>query len=80
MNEVGRPTVMTDEVIRILEEAFSNDATDEQACFLANISPSSLYKFQEENTVKLLKKIVYKFLKRIILKKILKVLSWKTKN
>lgn len=49
MSEGGRPTVMTEEVLRILEEAFSNDATDEQACFLANIATSTLYKYQVEN-------------------------------
>jgi len=45
----GRPTVMTDETLRILEDAFSNGASDIEACFLAEISKSTLYKYQEEN-------------------------------
>lgn len=50
MSEVmGRPTVFDELTLQKLEEAFSNDATDEQACFLANISPSSLYNYQKEH-------------------------------
>lgn len=45
MAEVGRPTVMTDLVVAKLEEAFSNGATDEQACFIANVSRNSLYDY-----------------------------------
>lgn len=48
MADVGRPTVMTPEVIAKLEEAFSNDATDLQACFLAGISKDALYDYQKE--------------------------------
>lgn len=46
MKEGGIPTVMTEEVLQKLEEAFTNDATDEQACFLANISTATLYNYQ----------------------------------
>lgn len=49
MAEVGRPTVMTEEVIAKLEDAFSNGATDLQACFLANISKDSLYRYIQDN-------------------------------
>jgi hypothetical protein len=49
MAEVGRPTVMTEEVIAKLEIAFSNGATDEQACFIANISKNSLYDYIKIN-------------------------------
>lgn len=49
MAGVGRPTVLTEEVIRILEEAFSNDATDLQACFLAKISKTALYEYQKDH-------------------------------
>ena len=49
MAEVGRPTVMTKEVIAKLEDAFSNGATDLQACFLANISKDSLYRYIQEH-------------------------------
>lgn len=45
----GRPTVFDEITIQKLEEAYSNDATDEQACFLANIAQSSLYNFQKEH-------------------------------
>lgn len=47
-NKVGRPTVMTPEVIAKLEEAFSNGATDLEACFLANISKDALYDYQNK--------------------------------
>lgn len=49
MSEVGRPTVMTPETLHKLDEAFLNDLTDEQACFFADIAPSTLYKYQEEH-------------------------------
>lgn len=45
----GRPTVMTDEVIRKLEDAFSNGATDIQACFYADISKTAFYNYQQEH-------------------------------
>ncbi len=46
---VGRPTVMTEEVLRKLDEAFSNGASDREACFLAGISKTALYEYQEVN-------------------------------
>jgi hypothetical protein len=49
MAEVGRPTVMDKDTLRKLEDAFSNDATDIQACFLANISTTALYDYQKEH-------------------------------
>lgn len=45
----GRPTVMDDLTLHKLEEAFLNDATDEQACFVANICPATLYNYQKEH-------------------------------
>lgn len=48
-NEIGRPTVFDENTLQKLEIAFSNDATDEQACFLANIATSSLYNYQKEH-------------------------------
>ena len=48
-NKEGRPTVFDETTLQKLEIAFSNDATDEQACFIANISPSSLYNYQKKN-------------------------------
>jgi len=49
MADIGRPTVFDAITIQKLEDAFSNDATDLQACFLANISKSSLYNYQKEH-------------------------------
>lgn len=49
MPEVGRPTIMTDEALQILEDAFSVGATDLEACFLAKIGKSTLYNYQEKN-------------------------------
>lgn len=46
---IGRPTVMTEEVIAKLEEAFLNGATDREACFIANISKDSLYDYCKLN-------------------------------
>jgi hypothetical protein len=36
-------------VLKILRDAFSVGASDEQACFLANISPQTLYNYQKEH-------------------------------
>lgn len=49
MADVGRPTAMTEEVLKILEEAFLNGATDRQAVFLANISEGTLYNYIKDN-------------------------------
>lgn len=46
---VGRPPSITPEVLSKLEYAFSLGATDNAACFYANISSTTLYKYQEEN-------------------------------
>lgn len=45
-SNAGRPTVMTNEVIRKLEEAFEMGCTDIEACLHAGISKSSLYDYQ----------------------------------
>jgi hypothetical protein len=49
MLSIGRPSVFDAVTLQKLEEAFANDATDVQACFLANISPASLYNYQKEH-------------------------------
>jgi len=49
MAEIGRPTVMKPEAIAKLEEAFSNGASDLEACFYANIGKDSLYRYQKEH-------------------------------
>lgn len=64
MADVGRPTVMTPEVIRKLEEVFAIGGTDLEACFWADISKTALYEYQEahpefkERKAKLKEKIV----------------------
>lgn len=45
----GRPTVLTPDVIRKLEEAYALDCSDGEACLYANISRSTLYELQKEN-------------------------------
>lgn len=42
----GRPTVMTPEVIRKLEDAFAMGCSDLEACLVADISKSTLYDYQ----------------------------------
>lgn len=48
-NPVGRPSVMTDEVLRKLEEAFAFGASDLEACFYADISKTALYEYQSKH-------------------------------
>ena len=47
--EEGRPTVMTDVVLQKLEQGFLMGFNDTEACLYANIAPSTLYKYQENN-------------------------------
>ena len=47
--EIGRPTVITEDVLRKLEIAFSLGATDKVACTIANIAPTTLYEYQIKN-------------------------------
>ena len=46
---VGRPTVMTEKVIRLLEDAFLVGATDLEACVHADISKTALYNYCVEH-------------------------------
>ena len=48
-NKGGRPTVMTPECINKLEYAFSLGCSDTEACLHADITPASLYNYQEKN-------------------------------
>mgnify|MGYP001588212669 CR=1 FL=1 len=45
----GRPTVVTPEVVRKLEQAFSIDATITEACSYAGISRDTFYRWKDEN-------------------------------
>lgn len=47
--KAGRKTVVDDEVLLKLEQAFLMGCDDEEACQFSNISPSTLYKYQREN-------------------------------
>lgn len=47
--QIGRPTSMTPGVISKLEEVFAIGGTDQEACFYADISHETLYKYQREN-------------------------------
>lgn len=49
MAEVGRPTVLTQDAIQKLEQAFSIGATDIEACFYAGIGRSTLYAYQKDH-------------------------------
>lgn len=46
---MSRPTIITESVISKLEEAFSMGCTDLEATLYANISPATLYKYQDKN-------------------------------
>lgn len=46
---MGRPSVMTPEVIAKLEEAFAWGCTDIEACLWADIATPTLYVYQEKN-------------------------------
>lgn len=48
-SNAGRPTVMTPEVVKKLEEAFALGCTDLEACFYADISKHTLYNYQNIN-------------------------------
>ncbi len=48
-SNAGRPTIMTEEALRKLDEAFANGATDLEACFYAGISKTAFYNYQERN-------------------------------
>jgi outer membrane cobalamin receptor len=43
--KVGRPTVMTEEVVGKLELLFAKGLSDREACLIANIHPSTLYDY-----------------------------------
>jgi len=45
----GRPTVMTDDVLDKLNQAFSLGCSDREACLFADINPATLYNYQKEN-------------------------------
>lgn len=46
---MARPTKMTESTVKKLEEAFAIGASDEEACFYADITKQTLYNYQEKN-------------------------------
>lgn len=49
MAEVGRPTVMTEDVVKKLEYAFMRGLSDTEACLFADISRATLYNYCNDN-------------------------------
>lgn len=45
----GRPPIIDKDKLNKLESAFSYGLSDEQACFIAGISPATLYNYQKAN-------------------------------
>jgi hypothetical protein len=48
-SNVGRPTVMTEETLEKLKQAFLWGCTDNEACLYAEIDPKTLYNYQNEH-------------------------------
>lgn len=48
-NTVGRPSKISEEKIKKLEEAFAMDCSVREACFSAWISIQTMYNWQEQN-------------------------------
>lgn len=48
-NKGGRPTSLTPETVKKLEEAFAIDASVEEACFYADISRETFYTWIKQN-------------------------------
>jgi hypothetical protein len=46
--EVGRKTIMTEIVVKKLEEAFTMGCSDVEACLYAGISKQTLYNYQKK--------------------------------
>lgn len=47
--KVGRPTILTKDVVNKLEQAFSMGCSDLEACFYADISKQTLYNYQAKH-------------------------------
>ena len=59
-NKVGRPTVMTEDVLQKLEYAFMRGLSDVEACVYADICPATLYNYCNDNPDFLERKAVLK--------------------
>ena len=58
--KIGRPTVMTTEILDKLKQAFMLGCTDGEACLFANISTDTLYRYQVKNPDYAVKKAQWK--------------------
>lgn len=47
--EVGRPTVVTPQIISMLESAFIDGCSDLEACLIAGIGKTALYEYQNKH-------------------------------
>src|SRR3990167_997928 len=54
--KTGRPSKVTKETLQALETAWANGATDVQACFIAGITPPTLYDYQTKHPDYLIRK------------------------
>lgn len=70
MAEMGRPTVMTEEVLAKLKEAYLSDATDSEACHIAEIAQATLYLHQKAHPYFLEKKLAWKNMTKYRAKKV----------
>lgn len=48
-SNVGRPTIMTNDIVGKLEYAFSKGCSDVEACLYANIHKSTLYEYCQKH-------------------------------
>lgn len=48
-SNAGRPTIMTEDTVNKLEQAFSMGCSDLEACLFADISKQTLYDYQKKN-------------------------------
>lgn len=56
----GRPTSMTPETIKKIEEAFAVGCSDLEACLMADITTATLYNYQKKNPAFLERKAMLK--------------------
>lgn len=59
-NKVGRPTIMTDEVIQKLKLGFMKGLNDAECCDFAEIGTSTLYNYCNQNPEFMEKKEIWK--------------------
>lgn len=59
-NKGGRPTSMTDSTLQKLKIAFMAGLSDEEACVIADITPTTLYNYQKKYPSFLSKKASWK--------------------